>query len=222
MKAAQAQPETVMHPASESLARAYADALLGQVPSDPEAEEVAAELDAIVELLDEMEGFEELLTAALLSRAERAAIVHRIFHERVSEPVEAVLNVMSRTGRLGLLRTLRRAFRSALYRRQGKREVTVTTAVALSDEQCARVAEVLAEALNAQPVVTTRLEEGLIGGMVVRVGDDVYDASVRADLENLKVRLRREIRLEPPPLEGKPGTAADGPGGEPTRNETAK
>ena len=198
MKAPPDRIETVMHPVSESLARTYAEALLGQVPTDVEAEEVAAELDAIVNLLVEMEGFEELLTAALLSRSERSAVVQRIFQGRVSEPVEALLNVMASTGRLGLLRALCRVFRSMLYRRQGKREVTVTTAVPPSDEQRERIGLVLAEALRAEPVLSVRVDPGVLGGMIVQVGDDVYDASVRAELANLEDRLRREIRLEAP------------------------
>jgi len=90
MKAPARQVDSVMDPVSESLARVYAEALLGQVPSDPEAEQVAAQLDAIVDLLDEIPGFEELLTAALISSAERTAVVERIFHAlsliHISEP----------------------------------------------------------------------------------------------------------------------------------------
>jgi len=197
MKLPPGRVHSVMDPVSESLAAAYADALLGQVPSDVEAEEVAAELEAVVQLLDEIDGFESLLTAALLSSAERCAVVRRIFHGRVAEPVEAVLHVMARAGRLGLLRLLRRAFRSRLYRRQGKREVTVTTAAPLDEAQRRRTIHHLAETLACQPVVTFDVDEDLIAGMSVRMGDDVYDASVRAELAGLQERLRKEIRLEP-------------------------
>jgi len=209
--------DSVMYPAGESLARVYAEALLGQTPSDVEAEEVAAELDAIVSLLEQVDGFEELLTAALLSQSERAAVVNRVFHGRVSEPVEALLNVMARGGRLGLLRPLRRVFRSALYDREGKREVTVTTAVPLTPAQRAQVAASLAEMLGAEPVLTTRVDEDVIGGMVVRVGDSIYDASVRAELGNLGGRLKHEIKLEAPGT----GREQDAPSQEPAGTDEA-
>ncbi|HUS91839.1 MAG TPA: ATP synthase F1 subunit delta [Phycisphaerae bacterium] len=210
MTAAPDMPGTVMHPASESLARAYAEALLGQVPSDIEAEEVAGELDGIVELLGRIEGFEELLTAALLSHTERVAVVNRVFHGRVGEPVEALLNVMAHTGRLGLLRTLRRVYRSALYHRQGKREVIVTTAVPLTAEQCERIVSTLAKALRTEPVLTERVDGKVIGGLIVQVGDSVYDASVRAELGNLQARLRTEIRLEAPAAWERPAARDSG------------
>jgi len=194
------QVETVMDPASVSAATVYVDALLGQLPSDSEAEEVARELDALVELLDEIDGFEPLLTAALIGAAERCDMVRRIFHDRVSEVVEALLIVMADAGRLGLLRTLRRVFRSKMCARQGKLEVTVISAVTLTDPQREHVRQALAEALHADCVLTCRVDPDLLGGMVVQVGDHVYDASIRSELRSVQARLRRDIILELPRL----------------------
>jgi F-type H+-transporting ATPase subunit delta len=192
------QVETVMDPTSVSIASVYADALLGQLPGDPEAEEVTEELDAIVDLLDSIDGFEGLLTAALITGADRCEMVQRIFHGRVSEVVEAVLVVMADAGRLGLLRTLRRVFRSKLNARQGKLEVTVISAVQLSDQQRDEVRAALTESLRGEVVLTCRVDPDLLGGVVIHVGDHVYDASIRAELKSVQARLRRDIHLDIP------------------------
>ncbi len=194
------QVETVMDPTSISAATVYADALLGQLPSDSEAEEVAGQLDAIIDLLDEIDGFEALLTSALISSADCLDLVRRIFHDRVSEIVEALLVVMADAGRLGLLRTLRRVFHSKLHIRQGKLEVTVISAVTLTDHQRRHIGQALAEALKAECVLTCRVDRDLLAGVVVQVGDHVYDASVRAELRSVQARLRRDIHLELPKL----------------------
>jgi len=201
------QVETVMEPVNVSAATVYADALLGQLPGDSEAEEAAGQLDAIVGLLDGIDGFEELLTSALIDGAERCDLVRRIFHGRASETVEALLVVMADAGRLGLLRTLRRVLRSKLHVRQGKLEVTVISAVTLSDQQRHRAQQALAEALGAQCVLTFRVDPGLLGGVVVQVGDQVYDVSIRAELRSVQARLRRDIDLELPRLSGQAQTA---------------
>lgn len=192
------QPDTVMDPTSVSIASVYADALLGQLPSDPEAEEVTEELDAMVDLLDSIDGFEGLLTAALITGADRCEMVSRIFHGRVSEVVEAVLVVMADAGRLGLLRTLRRVFRLKLNARQGKLEVTVISAVQLTDQQRDEVRGALTESLHAEVVLTCRVDPDLLGGVVIHVGDHVYDASIRAELKSVQTRLRRDIHLDIP------------------------
>ena len=59
--------DTVMQPRMAALANTYAQALLDNVPDNDRADEIAAELDAIVQLLDEIEGFDALLTRAMLT-----------------------------------------------------------------------------------------------------------------------------------------------------------
>ena len=196
------QLETVMDPTSVSIASVYADALLGQLPSNHEAEEVTEELDALVESLDSIDGFEGLLTAALITGADRCEMVQRIFHGRVSEVVEAMLVVMADAGRLGLLRTLRRVFRSKLNARQGKLEVTLISAVKLTDQQRDEVRSALAESLRGEVVLTCRVDPDLLGGVVIHVGDHVYDASIRAELKSVQARLRRDIHLDIPNFAG--------------------
>jgi len=202
MTRAGANVDSVMDPTSVSAAGVYAAALLGQLPSNAEAEAVSGELDALVELLDGIEGFESLLTSALIEVDEKCEMIRRIFHGRASEAVEAVLLVMADANRLGLLRTLRRVYRSKLNVRQGKLEVTVTSAMALTEPQREHVRRALADALKADPVLTCRVDPDLLGGVVVQVGDHVYDASIRAELAGLQTQLRRDIELNLPRLAG--------------------
>jgi len=96
-------------------------------------------------------------------------------------------------------------------RDRGKREVTVVTAVPVAEKHQRRIAAALAETLRAEPVVRWDVDEKLLGGMVVRIGDHVYDASVRAELHRLEGRLAREIRLEPPEVGAEEPAVPDGP-----------
>jgi F-type H+-transporting ATPase subunit delta len=76
-----------------------------------------------------------------------------------------------------------------LDQRAGRVRVRVTTAVELSDAQTAAITATLAAALRKQPVLELRLDPGLIGGMVVQIGDRVIDTSVRTRLTNLRTHL---------------------------------
>ena len=190
-----------MAPTQLAAVTVYAEALLDQVEDDARAEEVAVELESLVGLLDANPGAEELLTAALLSVRERCELVLRVFHGRVSELMEAFLAVMARRDRLRLFRPVARQFRRLLDRRQGKVEVTLTTAIALSADQRRAAVKALHKALGAEPVLTTRVDTDLLGGAVVRTGDRVYDASVAAQLKRLSKNLSRRIAS---PTEGQP------------------
>ena len=74
-----------------------------------------------------------------------------------------------------------------MVRRIGR--VVVKSAIALSDDQLAGLKKTLAESLNKEPVLNLRVDPELLGGLVVQVGDKVYDTSVRSRLEALRNQL---------------------------------
>ena len=187
------QREGVMAPTQLAAAAVYAEALLDQIKDDAHAQDIARELESLVGLLDANPGAEELLTAALLSVRERCELILRIFHGRVSELMEAFMAVLARRDRLKLFRPAARQFQKLLDRRQGKVEVTLTTAIELNADQRRGAVEALRKALGAEPVLTTRVDPDLLGGATVRTGDRVYDASVAAQLKRLSQNLSRRI-----------------------------
>jgi len=176
-----------------SVAGLYAEALLAETADDDQAEAVAAELEGLVGLFEQIDGFEGLLTTALLSVPQRRALVRRVFHGRVGERVEALLAVLAKRNRLGLLRAVACEFRRVLEEQRGKVKVTVTTAVELTAEQRRGLADDLRRAFGAEPILTTGVDESLLGGATVQVGDRLYDASVATELKHLARDLAERI-----------------------------
>ena len=99
------------------------------------------------------------------------------------------LRVLNRHGRLELLGSIIQTARATWDRRQNRRPVTIRSAVPLSNEQQDSLRERLAKSLNAQPVLSVVVDPALLGGLVVQIGDDVFDASLRNRLEQLRQRL---------------------------------
>jgi len=192
MTAALQRSLTVLDDETARAADRYARALLEALPDDARAEAAADELEAVVALLGRLDGAEDLLACSLIGKQER--LVQRVFGGRVSEPVEAFLHALARRGRLGLLRAATGRFRGSLHRRQGKVEATVVTAVELDAPVRQRVAAALSETLAAPVVLKTEVEESLLGGLLVRVGERVYDASIGGELRRLKDSLSRRVR----------------------------
>jgi F-type H+-transporting ATPase subunit delta len=183
---AQGQLPSVTDPTAITLSGVYAEAALGLIDTNAGAEGICEELNAIVELMDHVEGSAELLTASLISRDERQRLVQRVFQGRCSEEVLALLGVMARNERLSLLREVARQFRRMLNVREGKVEVAVTTAVELDGPGRDRLVAMLGEALGAEPLLKTEVDGALVGGAVVKVGDRVFDASIAAELKRLR------------------------------------
>jgi len=183
------QAQSVMDPTGLAMAGIYAQALLEIVPDNADAERVAGELAAIASLADEAEGLRGLLAQGILTEATQSQLVVRIFAGRVSPEVEAFLAVLVRKGRGNLLASIAVVFRKLLNRRQGKVEVAVTTAVELTDDQRQNLSSAIASVLGAEPLLEVRVDKDILGGLVVRVGDDVFDASLAAELKRMKRRL---------------------------------
>jgi len=130
-------------------------------------------------------------------------MVERIFGGRVSRQTAGLLSVMAANSRMELLRPATARFAELLDERKGKVRVEVTTAFTLSQSQIEKITETLRNVLGAEPVVQNKVDGEVIGGMVLKLGDKVYDASLAAELD----RLRRDMRRE---SKGRPTSKANG------------
>lgn len=183
-------PGTVMDDESSAGARPYAEALLNVAEREKQADAVVGEVE---EILDDVfrahPEFAALLAGPSLGHEEKDRILTQLFEGRALPTVVRFLRVLNRHGRLGLLPMVAAQARALLDRRRNRRPATVLSAVALDEGQQSALKAKLAAMLGAEPVVSFRVDPSLIGGLVVQAGDEVYDASVRAQLE----RLRREV-----------------------------
>jgi F-type H+-transporting ATPase subunit delta len=99
------------------------------------------------------------------------------------------LGLLAERRALGTLGAIRREYQGLLDESLGRVQARVTTAVALTDAQRTRLAQSLSGALGKQVSVDASEEPAIIGGLVVRVGDQVIDGSVRTRLEALRTSL---------------------------------
>jgi F-type H+-transporting ATPase subunit delta len=181
---------TVLDDKAPKLSRTYADALLNAAEKSGEVDEVLDELDAIAkDVFGQFPVFADMMRSPIRSVAEKDRMIVRIFEGRALPIVVRFLRVLNRHGRMELIGPVTRAARAAWDRRRNRQPVTVRSAVPLADDLTDALRDTLARTLAASPVLKLEVDPSLIGGLVVQVGDDVYDASVRSRLEQLRNRL---------------------------------
>jgi F-type H+-transporting ATPase subunit delta len=172
------------------IARVYADALAGLAARDGNAAEVGAELSGFVDQVlgkDPQAG--AFFASPAVTRKTRAPVLAAALKGNVSPLVANFLGVLNQNNRLDLLGAIAAAYRDLLDQRAGRVRVVVRSAVPLSDEQQADLRRTLADSLQKEPVLRLHTDPELLGGMVVQVGDKVYDSSVRSRLEALRTQL---------------------------------
>jgi F-type H+-transporting ATPase subunit delta len=184
---------TVFEDVSPELSRTYAEALLGAAEKEGRVDDVLGEID---ELLDDVwraqPKFAAILSSPSIATHEKDRILVDTLERRAQPTVMRFLRVLNRHGRLAMLPAIARRARGVWDHRQNRRPVTIRSAVPLDPEQTEALRNKLAALLQASPVLTLEVDPSLIGGLVVQVGDDVYDASIRSHLERLHRRLVEE------------------------------
>src|SRR5579885_502671 len=182
-----ARQRTVMDVGAQRVARVYAEALLGAAGQRGQAQEVLEELDSLVEDVFAADpSLEAFLAGGAVSRKRKADLIRRVFGGRASELFLNFLLVLNDHDRLGLLRDVLREYRGLFDSRAGRFRARVVSAVPLADDQRERLRQQLRESFRGEPVVEEEVDPDLLGGLVVRVGDWVYDSSVRTRLQTLE------------------------------------
>ncbi len=172
-----------------AVAAVYADAVLELAAERGEEDEVREELDALAGMVRSDRGFREFLSNPAIDSADRAESLERTLSGRTSGLVLDTLQVMNRKGRLGLLPALAVAYRASHDRLRHRVVVKVTSAVPLADAQRDELAAAIEAATRRTPSFEERVDPGLLGGLVVQIGDRKADNSVATRLKNLSKAL---------------------------------
>ena len=174
----------------EHVAAVYAEALLGAAESAGQTDAVLDEFDDLVaEVLEPSPQLERVLGSGLISHEEKAGILDRVLGGRASPTMLNFLKVVSRHGRLDCVRAIHRQARLLHERFHGRVLVQVTTAAPVDDAMAERIVKTVRPLLDGEPVLKRAVDPKLIGGIVVRVGDTVYDGSIASQLKNVRQQM---------------------------------
>jgi F-type H+-transporting ATPase subunit delta len=165
----------------------YAQAML-ELAGD-KAAEVGQELIELQQLIDANPTFGLYLADPAIGHVQRTQAMQRIFENKISPLLYNFLRVLNTHKRLNKLEEIIGAYDELLEEKLGKVEVDLTVAKPLDQEQLVAAQQQISKALGKDAVVHTYIDESIIGGMIVRVGDQLIDASVRQQLRAMRKRL---------------------------------
>jgi F-type H+-transporting ATPase subunit delta len=167
----------------------YARALLELAAAQNQADAIASELADLRTIIQADTLLAAFLRDPSIRLPERTAVLDRAVRGKVSPLLWAFLGVMNLKNRLGYLADVEPAYRAMLDHMKGRIAVRVTVAQAMDDALLTEVRQRIGDALKKDPVITQRVDESVLGGMIVRVDDRLVDASVRKQLELMKGKL---------------------------------
>ena len=169
-----------------SLAGRYATALFGLAQDQKQVESVSQGLENLEAAMRESNDFKTLVTSPLVGRKEAGKAVRALTSELGLDPTTAnFLAVLADNGRLGELGNIIRLFRKLAAEGRGETTAEVTSARPLADDQIAALKSNLKKRVGQEVTIESKVDPELLGGIVVRLGSQMIDASIRTKLNSL-------------------------------------
>ncbi len=181
----QVKHATVFDSDQQQVAALYSKALLGAAGNRVDA--IVEELETVVkECLDRYPKLEVALSSPRISDEEKEAMLDRILGNQIDKTLLHFLKVLSRRRRLGSLRAIQQAASELRDEVQGRIRVQVSSAQKLTDAQKKTIVSQLKTSFGKDAVLVEKVDPALLGGIIIRIGDRVYDGSVQGKLQVLR------------------------------------
>ena len=184
-------PSVLEDPSIKAIAHVYANALLDAQGDSSGEDRIEEYRSFIVDVLDANPKFEAILFSRSVSTEEKSGVIDRVVSSQASEIFSHFLKVVASHDRLDLLRAIFDVAVDLEEKRSGKVRVIVRAATPVSDEKLTHIRQQLKGILSADPVLQVETDASLIGGLVIQVGDTVYDSSLKNRLGQLQSQLRQ-------------------------------
>ena len=174
-----------------SLAGRYASALFDLARDQRQIESVGKSLDALNQALVDSKDFNELVTSPLVSREEASKALAAIAPDLGLDPVTTnFLGVLARNGRKNQLQNVIRAYRRLAAEHRGETTADVITARPLNDNQLAQLKQQLRARAGRDVTIDATVDPAILGGIVVKLGSQQIDASIRTKLNRLAQAMK--------------------------------
>ena len=182
--------ETNPDVSADQIGQVYAQSFIGALDNNPElVGQAVEEFDSfLTAYFDANPKFEEILSSRLISTEDKLDIINRTVTGG-SPMFLNFLKVVAKHERMDCLRAMYRQMYLQYEKMIQRLPITITTAVEITDQEAEKIGQSLIAQIGGNPIIQRKVDPSLIGGVVVRVGDTVYDGSVATQLKKLRERI---------------------------------
>lgn len=174
------------------VSKTYGDALFELAIEESKQDLLYEEALGIKALLLENDEFVKMMNHPQISREEKESVIENVFKGRVSDDMTGFLTLLVQNGRFAELESVIDYFIAKIKEYKKIGVAYVVTPLPLSDKQKSDVENKLLETTEYETMeMNYSIDESLIGGMTIRVGDRVVDSSVKSKLEKLTADLKQ-------------------------------
>jgi F-type H+-transporting ATPase subunit delta len=165
----------------------YAKSLIDLSTEQNSMEEMRADMTAIVEVINANPLLGAILNNPIIPLDKKAGILKDIFADKVHLVTKTFLDLIVKKGRAAIVLETAKAFITQYNVLKGIVTAEVTSATALTEASRLEISSIVKREVGAnQVILKEKVDENLIGGFILRVGDRQFDASIASSLNKLK------------------------------------
>ena len=173
----------------ETVARSYAETLFELAHRNDALDEYGEGIRTVGMLLDTDPKFRLFVETPRIPDEDKKRVLKAALDGQMPKNVVNFVLVTLDKRRQRLLRSIAQQYHELLDAHMGREHVEVTVARPMDDAGSKMIAERLSKALGREAIPHIRVNPAILGGLVVRTGDTIYDGSVRRRLEGMRRRL---------------------------------
>jgi F-type H+-transporting ATPase subunit delta len=178
-------------PMMASVAGRYASALYDLATEQNQVKPVEQAMTQLQGLLDTSDDLRSLVRSPVFSADEQGKALGVVMDKaQIGGLTANFVKLIARNRRLFVLPEMIKNFRTLVARGRGEVQAEVTSAVALNDAQLQQLKETLKASVGKDVSIASRVDSGLLGGLVVKVGSRMIDSSLRTKLNSIKIAMK--------------------------------
>ncbi len=133
----------------------------------------------------------KLLDDPKSGKKQKGELIIQVLGDKLNEQQQNLVKLMAENARLKLMPDVLAQFEVARAKAENKVEAEVISAFELSEKQTSELVNTLKNKLGCEVTLTTTIDESLIGGVIIKAGDTIIDASMKSQLDSLALSLGR-------------------------------
>ena len=175
------------------IANRYAEALFQLSEEENITKEIYNELHDVVEVIKNNKELDNVLKSPLVAKNEKTQLIEALFNNKINNDLKNFLKILVEKGRISSLKSIELTFKELLNDKHNIIEGTVISAIALTEKQVKELEEKLSKKYNKNVTLENEVDQSILGGVLVRLGNTQIDGSVKTRLDNIKDQLSQVI-----------------------------
>lgn len=175
------------------IANRYAEALFQLSEEENITKEIYNELHDVVEVIKNNKELDNVLKSPLVAKIEKTQLIEALFNNKINNDLKNFLKILVEKGRISSLKSIELTFKELLNDKHNIIEGTVISAIALTEKQVKELEEKLSKKYNKNVTLENEVDQSILGGVLVRLGNTQIDGSVKTRLNNIKDQLTQVI-----------------------------